>query len=261
MAQPTSNTYHRWPLLDGLELLRAQRHTTSFPWHTHNTFNIALILQETFSIQLPDALIKSPVGTLSITNPDEVHATPCQTAIGNTFLTFYVSPDVLSALNQGCSVFFPDRTICDNALFAEFYLLANRLPSDYPDWEARFLRTLRRLTRTYATEEATDAQTTRLFKSFIEEVDINTFSLDKAARQFGLNKYKFLRLFKQETGLTPHHFVLLKRIERSKELLAEGYDILEAAIRSGFYDAPHLYRHFRKFTGVTPQAYQQVLPE
>ncbi|MGY0408498.1 MAG: AraC family transcriptional regulator, partial [Polaribacter sp.] len=53
--------------------------------------------------------------------------------------------------------------------------------------------------------------TSKLFQCFINESNFDTFSLDKTATQFGINKYKFIRLFKQETGLTPNHFVLLKK--------------------------------------------------
>ena len=84
------------------------------------------------------------------------------------------------------------------------------------------------------------------------------FSLEKTAKHFGLDKYKFLRLFKQETGLTPNSFVILKRIEKAKKLMTGNDDLLDIAISSGFYDAAHLCREFRKYTGVTPGTYRNA---
>lgn len=61
------STYHKIPILDGLELLNAKKHTIDFPFHTHNNFNITLILNQTFYTKLNDKFLQAPTGTLSIT--------------------------------------------------------------------------------------------------------------------------------------------------------------------------------------------------
>ncbi|MEM9680360.1 MAG: AraC family transcriptional regulator, partial [Bacteroidota bacterium] len=77
MITKKTSEYYQLPILDGLELLNAKSHTLDFPFHTHSTFNITIALDTAFSIKLNDKLLKAPKGTLSITNPNEVHATPC----------------------------------------------------------------------------------------------------------------------------------------------------------------------------------------
>jgi AraC-like DNA-binding protein len=95
-----------------------------------------------------------------------------------------------------------------------------------------------------------------LFSRFLEDKISEKFSLEEAAKSFGLDKYKFLRLFKYETGMTPNSYVILKRIEKSKILLNDGIDLADAAIESGFYDTAHFCRKFKEFTGVTPLQYK-----
>lgn len=252
------NSYFKLPLLDGVELLSAKNHTLSFPFHTHDTFNIALILNTTFNVQLSEKLIKAPVGTLSITNPDEVHATPCEEKAGNTFFTFYISPEVMKSLNQNREVFFAGRTVYDETLFQAFFQLSQEFQLGRADFEKRLVHCLRKLIKNHANTSPFPTQSLGLFKEFVEEIPDGGFSLEDTAQKFGMNKFKFLRLFKEETGLTPNHFMLLKRIERSKQLLTKGYPILDIALMTGFYDSSHFHRHFRRFAGVSPQQYQSA---
>ncbi|WP_350293554.1 AraC family transcriptional regulator [uncultured Croceitalea sp.] len=244
--------YKQLPILDGLELLNAKSHTLDFPFHTHDTFNITLILDNTFNTKLQNKLLRAPKGSLSITNPKEVHATPCDKELGNSFFTFYISPDVVKYLNKCKDAYFEDRIIYDSNLFIEFYYLSQLKKEQLIISENRLLSILKILVNKYATTKLRNLNKTLLFQSFINETNFDSFSLDTTAAKFGINKYKFLRIFKQETGLTPYNYVLLKKIELSKEMLKKDIPILYVAIDSGFYDISHFYKTFKKFTGVNP---------
>ena len=252
------STYHKLPILDGLELLHAKKHTLDFPFHTHDTFNIALILNQTFYTKLEDKFLQAPVGSLSITNPHEVHATPCDAKIGNSFFTFYISPEVLKDLNQGNMVFFKDKIIYDPAIFDRLYFLSRHFSQTGINVEKRLLQALKMLVEQYAVTIDFKYRETELFRSFIAEDAMDRFSLTEMAKRFGIDKYKFLRLFKHETGLTPNNYLILQRIEKSKKMLTTDASLFEVAIDSGFYDVAHMTRHFKRFTGVTPSVYKKA---
>ena len=250
--------YKRLPYFDGVELLYAQNHTLDFPNHTHDTFNIAIILNQSFCAKLPSSFLKAPVGTICITNPYEVHATPCDKQTGNTFHTFYISPGVLKEINKGIDVFFKDRVIYNNELFNNFYFLSQNVHNTLINFEKLLKNCLGSLIGEYATEIHFKSSQKQLFQTFLMEDHFEKFSLDRTARYFGIDKYKFLRLFKQETGLTPNSFVILKRIDKAKKLISGDCDLLDVAISSGFYDAAHLCREFKRYTGVTPNTYKNA---
>ncbi len=256
MSKRNISEYHHLPILDGLELLNAKSHTLDFPFHTHDTFNIALILENTFNIRLDDKDIKVPKGVLSIVHPNEVHATPCDKDLGNSFFTFYVSPEAIKDFNNGEPVFFEDKIIYDQSIFNELYSLSVHFKNNEIDFENRLVVALKLLVTKYATVKPMKLATSKLFQSFIAETSFESFSLDKTASQFGLNKYKFIRFFKQETGLTPNNYVLLKKIEKSKKKLKNGKPIFDVAIDCGFYDTSHFYKNFKRFTGVNPLDFQ-----
>lgn len=55
------------------------------------------------------------------------------------------------------------------------------------------------------------------------------------------------------TGQSPHRFVIGRRIERAKELIAgRGVPLAQVAAAVGFADQSHFTRHFRRIVGVTP---------
>jgi AraC-like DNA-binding protein len=69
----------------------------------------------------------------------------------------------------------------------------------------------------------------------------------------GVSIHHFARGFKQSAGVTPHHYLTRKRVERAQDLLARTeLSLSEIALAVGFSDQSHLARHFRQMLGVTP---------
>jgi len=252
------NEYHLLPILDGLELLNANSCTIDFPFHTHETLNISLILKNTFNTKLTDRFLKAPAGTICITNAKEIHATPCDNYIGNSFFTFYVSPDVIKKLNNNQEFFFKDNIIYNQNMFGELYSLSLNFKKSNIHFEKRLKSILTSLISEYSYRKEINFRTKRHFQDFVNNTPFNNFSLSKTASQFGMSKFKFIRLFKQETGLTPNNFILLKRIEKSKEMLKNGNSIFDVAIDCGFYDNSHFYKNFKRFIGVNPLEFQNA---
>lgn len=74
----------------------------------------------------------------------------------------------------------------------------------------------------------------------------------------GLSPAHYSRAFKASTGLAPYQWQLRARIEHAKELLFSTRNSLEQiAAATGFADAVHLGRTFRKMTGATPHAWRK----
>jgi AraC family transcriptional regulator len=79
-------------------------------------------------------------------------------------------------------------------------------------------------------------------------------SLDQLAALARLSVYHFARQFKAATGLPPHQYVILRRVERARQLLQAGMDLslAEVAARAGFCDQSQFTHHFKRMVGVTP---------
>lgn len=75
-----------------------------------------------------------------------------------------------------------------------------------------------------------------------------------------MSPHYFATLFKQSTGLTPHHYVTKCRIEKAKQLLARHeLTLVEISHSVGFQNQSHFTRVFRQYTLTTPKAYRDAL--
>ena len=69
----------------------------------------------------------------------------------------------------------------------------------------------------------------------------------------------FVRAFRQSTGLPPHQWIVMRRVNLSKDLLVEGTarPLAEIALACGFADQSHFTRTFSRIVGMTPGAWRR----
>jgi len=85
-------------------------------------------------------------------------------------------------------------------------------------------------------------------------------SLRELACEAGYSRSHFLRMFQATTGITPHRYVLNRRIERARRLLGDAeMSIAQVAYCCGFSSQAHLTLAFRKVCGLTPGEYRREL--
>jgi transcriptional regulator of acetoin/glycerol metabolism/AraC-like DNA-binding protein len=84
-----------------------------------------------------------------------------------------------------------------------------------------------------------------------------SMDLAELASIAGLSVFHFARQFKQSAGVTPHSYLVQRRVERAQDLLARtDLALSEIAAAAGFSDQSHLARHFRQMLGTTPREFR-----
>lgn len=95
----------------------------------------------------------------------------------------------------------------------------------------------------------------KLVKDFVEENLGNDIGLAEMAGVAGLSPYYFSRCFKATIGITPHRYLIERRVARAKQLLLHSpLSVSQVAAQCGFADQSHLTRHMKRLLGFTPRA-------
>jgi AraC family transcriptional regulator len=94
----------------------------------------------------------------------------------------------------------------------------------------------------------------------LDDTTASSPTLDQLAGAACLSVNHFIRAFQQQTGVTPHRHVVLRRLERGFTLLKKpGKSVAEVADGTGFATPAHFVATFRRTMGVTPGAFRAAL--
>jgi AraC family transcriptional regulator len=88
---------------------------------------------------------------------------------------------------------------------------------------------------------------------YIDSSPAHSPSLEELAAIAAMSKYHFLRTFRRITGVTPHQYVLQRRLHRAALVLVTTRDpVAKIAMTEGFGDLSTFNRQFRRGVGTTP---------
>lgn len=92
-------------------------------------------------------------------------------------------------------------------------------------------------------------------QEYIEENIDQALSLVELAAIAGISSSHLKTLFRRSTGMPVHQYVIQRRVERARQLLARGdLSISQIALEAGFAHQSHMARHMQRLLGVAPAA-------
>jgi AraC family transcriptional regulator len=91
----------------------------------------------------------------------------------------------------------------------------------------------------------------------IEDRLAEAIRLEDLSSETGLSVSHFVRQFRRSVGVSPHRFVLGRRIARACRLLVNSEDtIADIALACGFSHQEHMTHMFNRMMGTTPRSYR-----
>lgn len=255
----------------GAALFKAAFTTFAYERHTHEEYALGVIEQGVQRFGHKGASYVAPPLSMYTINPDEVHDGAALSPEGYRYRMIYLDPGLVRDMlelddSDGGGLLAFDSPQTTDPELARRLLAALRLFDTKPERMDEVLPpVLRDLFTRYATprtptppKDGGKAALGRVLDYIEANADQNP-SLDELALTAGLSKYHFLRVFKRETGLSPHAYLLGRRVEHARKALERGVPPSEAALLAGFADQSHLTRRFKAFYGVTPGALARTL--
>ncbi len=250
---------------DDLEYITIENQTTSFPKHFHKTFCISLIHKGIEQIDFENQSLFTEAGSISITNPYEVHSNPL---IDNDsylkFDTIYVPNDVMKYLLNGKNIEFINRQITSekaNQLFLEVKnALDTKNDSVIECKLSQFINALKFYSQENEKEySGLNFNSYNQICNYIENHIYDKVSLDELSQIVNINKFGFAKKFKTLTGMTPINYVLMRKIFSSKKSIKLNSELTDIAYQYNFTDIAHFSKTFKRFIGISPKKYKESL--
>lgn len=118
-----------------------------------------------------------------------------------------------------------------------------------------FLLSLMSWLRDMPVPEPLPPQALRQVAALLEQNLSETPQLSQLTALASCSEGHLIRSFKQYFGLTPHAYLINRRIQYSQQLLKQGMDIVDVAQQLAFSDQAHFQRTFKRLTATTPGQY------
>ncbi len=246
--------------LENVTALQAQMNDFSYGKHAHEEYSFGVTLAGRQDFFASGAFHRSTPGNIIVFNPGEVHDGHAGTADTLHYRMLYIHPAQLEPMLESAGVRQSrDFRISDNLIkdsTSGHILTLTRMTEDQSSdklaHESTLFQLAERIAQLYGRYEQNpvNSRPDRLLKQSREFIHANltkNLSLDDLSRETGISKYHFLRLFRQQFGITPHQYILNCRINRAKEALENGADIDDVAFDYGFSDLSHFNRRFKPF--------------
>ena len=275
-VSPTERTrFWRTRELGEVEWLAAEYRTHRFTRHWHETYALGTVELggETFVARGERHYARR--GSLVLLNPGDIHDGETADPAGWRYRMLYPAREVLARVASeiaGRPTPAPHfrRAVVQDAQAARLLLAAHyaaEAPGSALERETRLTEALALLVTRHADPAPMPAKATgapahiRRVCDLIEDGLGEDLALDALAAEARMSSWHFVRVFRRETGATPHLYVLQRRLARARALLEAGESPADVAAATGFSDQSHLTNRFRRTYGVTPAVFRLAAAE
>jgi AraC-like DNA-binding protein len=240
----------------------------AFPRHSHDQFGIGMIVDGAQRSWSCVGQVEAGVGDVIMVNPGEIHDGAPLEDKPRSWHMLYFEPRLVKQYLANELVGDPEiihPAVEDKRLAQSFINLFRTVTNPSVSalqWDEVLLLTLSQAAERHMArglrKPSTSACVARARQWLDDTIDSNTTLADLAALT-GVSRFQLLRGFIRETGLTPHAYLLQRRVGLAKPLLARGGSLASMAHDLGFADQSHFTRAFKRQFGVTPGQYRAAL--
>ncbi|MGE7472167.1 AraC family transcriptional regulator [Bosea sp. NPDC003192] len=247
---------------EGIERIEAFFSGHAYDTHRHDTYAIGYTISGVQSFDYRGAQRDSTPGDLIVLHPDELHNGRAGIEDGFRYRMAYIEPGLIMAALAGRASAMPfiGNVVCrDGSLMRALVGLLGDVEHGLEPLEcdAAVGALAEALLKLDPSCSLTGADTPAMracerARDFLSESRDETIDSTMLEAVTGLDRYALARQFRRRYGTSPHHYLVMRRLERARLLIRQGEALAEAAAASGFADQSHMTRHFRKAYGQSP---------
>jgi AraC-like DNA-binding protein len=237
--------------------------------HSHEHFSIGAITAGRSTYVHEQSAFEVSAGTVVLMNPGDVHACNPIDDQPWSYLMLYVETPWLTDLQHQLG-FAQDQAyrrftvthLHDASLFAGLKGLYEVLVDDQQDVLHKHSAAVEFFTdvqqRLNPADQPLREPNFKLERAadYIRDNCTQMLKLEDICAAAQLSPSYLIRAFKQHYGMTPHAFLLNRRIQFARDRLRSGQLIADVALEAGFADQAHFQRVFKQHLAATPGQYR-----
>ncbi|MEP6731375.1 MAG: AraC family transcriptional regulator [bacterium] len=239
-----------------------------FPRHAHDQFGIGVMLSGAQRSWSGLGQVSASAGDVIMVNPGEMHdgAPFADTARG--WRMIYLDPALVMRTVEDDVANTAEivRPVVHDPLLASslarlFARLTN-LHAEPLGQEEELIRSLAYALGRHGTAKPSSSRASPSVAKAVERLDAALdapVSLAELAALSGVSRFQLLRGFARELGITPHAYLVQRRVRLAQEYLRQRHTPAMAAVRAGFADQSHMTRAFVRQLGITPGRYRAAV--
>ena len=238
-----------------------------FPRHSHEQFGMGVVHFGAHRSWSGVGQVEAFAGDVIMVNPDEIHdGMPAGEAARGWQIIYFdpslVAREVAEEIVRPAEIMPVARDPYLAQLVVRLFACLTAPCPDALATEETLLRSLLRAFSRHSVAQPRSPSPPPSVAKAIRRLDAepeSNVSLAELAALSGVSRFQLLRGFVGTMGITPHAYLVQRRVRLARRLLAGGQTPVEAAIGAGFADQSHMTRAFVRHVGVTPARYQAAL--
>lgn len=260
---PLDRIFHA-PSVAGLNRVEAFFSARAYAPHRHDTYAIGFTAYGVQSFDYRGVAWQSLPGQVFVLHPDELHDGRAGTESGYGHRTLYLDPALVREALGGRALPFVRAPVTDDP---EMRSAVGGILSDIGDPIDDLCRADMVLSLASALEVVSGGMPIRVSvdqKAVEKARDLliagaaRNISISELEAASGQDRWTLARQFRAAFGVSPHRFLIHRRLDRACLLIRDGVALAEAAYLAGFSDQSHMSRHFKGVFGVPPGVWRSL---
>lgn len=248
-------------------MLQARFRGHAYDTHRHDTYAVGVTGAGTQVFDYRGATHASRRGQVIVLHPDEAHNGRAGGVEGFAYSMVYVQPALLGeALRSICGrpvpLPFVTEPVSRNEVLARAVLAACGGADEPAALDAVLLDMAQGLLQGAGLAPTLPAHVNATALKRARDIIHAEFARPLRSAELeaatGLSRYDLARQFRRLYGTSPYRYLLMRRLEAARRMIAAGRALAEIAQATGFSDQPHFTRHFRATYGITPARHRKL---
>lgn len=236
-----------------------------YDMHRHDTYAIGRTLSGVQSFNYRRDYRHSLPGGTIVLHPDEPHDGQAGTDAGFHYRMIYVEPALIQQILGGRPLPFIAGGISDDVRLraaSDTLLQSTRAAIDPLQEDDALYELAQALSAAAGRPQGRrrpDYPAAERARQFIHDALDQPITLDQLAHAAGQDRWTLSRDFRALFGTSPYRYVMLRRLDLARRLIATGLPLAAAAATAGFTDQSHLtHRHVQTY-GMKPDRWRRML--